>query len=99
MAGYPITKTDVDNRVGALIVALQGAFDEAITFKQRKLDNDNILSDTILANLGFTPDEITTVRAAFGAIEALYAIARNGALPAGPDNYFFHADKLSGLVV
>ena len=94
--GYPINKTDLDNRMGGLILQVRDGLANCVAFKSL-LDDSSVLGDDVLTGLGYGSGEITTIRAAFGAMSSLNSIAHAGALPGGPDDYFFNAKHLTGI--
>jgi hypothetical protein len=94
--GYPITKVDLDNRMGALVLALRGALANCVSFKVL-LDDTTILPDATLTSLGYTSGEITTIRAAFTDLKKLSDIANNAAVQAATNDFWFNAKHLTGI--
>lgn len=94
--GYAITKVDLDNRLGALVLALRNAFADCVEFKTL-LDDSSILPDATLATLDCSPDEITTIRATFADIKKLSDIASGAAVQAAPNDFWFAAKHLTGI--
>lgn len=100
--GYPVTGSDINNRAGALIVALWQDL-EAIRQFKAWLD-DATHDDTFLNNAGITGSsssgDVKTLRDAFADLAGatgLYGVAHGTVTPSGASNYFFNAKKLSGV--
>jgi len=98
--GYPITKVDLDNRMGGMIVNVRAALGECVNFKAGFLDDATLGTDAVLSALGYTAGEITTIRNAFIAMKLVSDIAR-GQIAQGvsPADFYFDAKKLIGLNV
>lgn len=94
--GYAITKVDVDNQMGRLIVSVREALNECVDFK-RWLDDAALGTDTFLGGLGYTGGEITTIRAAFTAMNTLNNLAHAAATQPATNDFFFDAKKLTGI--
>ena len=94
--GYPITKTDLDNRMGAMIVNVRDALEACVLFKAL-LDDATILPDATLTTLGYSAGEITQVRAAFSSMKSLRDISRALATQASTNDFWFDAKHLAGL--
>jgi hypothetical protein len=97
-AGYPITKTDLDNRIGAMIVNVRDALDACVLFKAL-LDDSTILGGTALtaAPLSYSAAEDTQIRAAFSSMKSLSDISRGLATQAITNDFWFDAKHLCGL--
>lgn len=96
-AGYVITKTDLDNRIGAMIVAVRDALNACVTFKATQLDDATILPDATLTGMGYSGPEITQIRAAFSAMKNLSDLSRNTATLPVSNDFWFDAKHLAGL--
>jgi hypothetical protein len=94
--GYPITKTDLDNRMGALIVNVRDALEACVLFKAL-LDDSTILPDATLTTLGYSAGEITQIRSAFTSLKSLRDISRATATQASTNDFWFDAKHLAGL--
>jgi hypothetical protein len=94
--GYPITKADLDNRMGAAVVTLRDALIAIIALKA-ELDDSTILPDATLTTLGYSAGEITQLRAAFTDLAKLDAISRSTATQAVVNDFWFNAKHLAGL--
>jgi hypothetical protein len=95
-AGYPITKTDLDNRMGQAILAVRQSLVEVVRIKAM-LDDATILPDATLTSLGYSPGEITQIRAAFTDLKKLYDISIAAATQASVNDFWFNAKHLTGL--
>lgn len=95
-AGYPITKVDLDNRMGQSILALRQALDEIKRIKTM-LDDTTILPDATLTTLGYTSGEITQLRAAFTDLSKLRDISIAAATQSSVNDFWFNAKHLTGL--
>lgn len=94
--GYAITKTGLDNTMGALVVGLRDALNACVSFKA-ELDDTAILPDAVLTALGYGSGEITTIRAAFTDLKKLSDISRAGAVQAATNDFWFNAKLLAGV--
>lgn len=92
-AGWPLDKNTLDQRAGQVVIAVYQALREAAEFKAR-LDG---LDNAAFQAMGYTDDDRDTVRAAAAAMDTLHSVSHAGALPAGPDDFFFHGKKLTGV--
>lgn len=93
--GYAVTKVDVDNTMGRLIVAARESLLDCVAFK-KWLDDAALGTDAFLTTLGYSAGEITTIRAAFTAMNNLNNIAHNAGTQATTNDFFFDAKKLTG---
>lgn len=96
MPGYPITKVDLDNRMGQTVLAARQALVEVARFKAM-LDDSTILPDATLTSLGYSAGEITQLRAAFTDLKKLYDISTGAATQASTNDFWFNAKHLTGL--
>lgn len=101
--GYPITKTDMDNRIGVMVVNLRAALQAPASFKSKFLDDATLGTDAFLQGLGYTGSvsagEIQTIRAAFADMSKLNDIANNAATQSPSNDFWFWAKHLVGLNV
>jgi len=97
--GYPVTKTDLDNRMGQMIVNVRASLLACVQFKDGYLDDSALGNDTFLGALGYTAGEITTIRASFTAMKNLSGIAKGTGTQASTNDFYFDAKKLIGLNV
>jgi hypothetical protein len=95
-AGYPITKVDLDNRMGQAILAARQSLVEIVRIKAM-LDDTTILPDATLTSLGYSGAEITQIRAAFTDLKKLSDIANAAAVQAATNDFWFNAKHLTGL--
>lgn len=94
--GYAVNKVDVDNQMGRLIVEVREALDACADFKTW-LDDAALGTDAFLTTLGYSAGEITTIRAAFSAMNNLRRIAHAEINQASQNDFFFDAKKLTGI--
>jgi len=94
--GYPVTKIDLDNLMGRLVVALRDDLNAIVSFKA-ELDDTAILPDATLTGLGYTSGEITTIRASFADLKKLSDIAKAAATQSATNDFWFNAKLLAGL--
>jgi hypothetical protein len=94
--GYPVTKTDLDNRMGALIVNVRDALNACVLFKAL-LDDTSILPDATLTALGYSAGEITQIRAAFSSMKSLSDISRAVSTQPSANDFWFDAKHVAGL--
>lgn len=96
MPGYPITKVDLDNRMGQAILAVRQALVEIVRVKAM-LDDTTILPDATLTSLGYSAPEITQIRAAFTDLKKLYDVSTAAATQGATNDFWFNAKHLTGL--
>ena|SRR5258707_1343125 len=98
--GFPATKSDFDSRAGSLVTAVRDDLYRCSLFCA--LLQSSPWADANLIALGYTQAEVTTLKGAFtdlgGAGVSLYGIAHGGTLPGGPNDFFFNAKLLTGVV-
>lgn len=99
MLGYPITKQTLDNKAAQLVVSLRNTLTgiEALNAWLGQQPDETLLGLRDVANAGYTPDEVSTLRAAFAALQVLSDVAHARTAKAAPDNYLFFANRLVGL--
>lgn len=101
--GYVITKTDLDNRMGGMVVALRAALAAPALFKVKFFDDATLGTDAFLQGLGYTGSvsagEIQIMRNAFGDMSKLNDIANNAATQSSTNDFWFSAKHLIGLNV
>lgn len=97
--GYPVTKADLDNRMGSMIVNVREAFLKCVQFKDGWLDDAALGTDAFLGTLGYTSPEIAIIRSAFTAMKNLSGIAKGTGTQASTNDFYFDAKKLIGLNV
>jgi hypothetical protein len=97
-AGYQANLLDINNRAGALCVALWSDLEEVRKFKLWLDDSSH--NDAFLTGLGMVSADVTTLRAAFadlGGTSGLWAVAHGTFAPAGASNYFANSKLLTGV--
>jgi hypothetical protein len=100
-AGYAITKTDLDNRMGSAVVALRDAFIAIVALKA-ELDDSTILPTATMTGsaptgLAYSSADDTMIRAAFTDLAKLWDISRNVATQSTTNDFWFNAKHLCGL--
>lgn len=93
-AGYPMTKADLDNRMGGMIVAVRDSLIACVALKAM-LDDTSMLPDATLTGLGYTGGDITQIRAAFTAMKSLSDISRGLATQPAANDFWFDAKHLA----
>jgi hypothetical protein len=98
MAGYPVTRVDLDNMMGNLIVAVRDDLRAVASFKAM-LDDTSLLTDSFLqtAPLSYSAGDCTEIRAAFSDLAKLYDISRALATQGAANDFWFNAKHLVGL--
>ena len=94
--GYPINKDVINSRAGYLIVTLRQVF-EGIETMKGVLDR---YTTQDLVDMGFdeaTLSEVSTLKSAFTDLNNLAQIANNNGTQATANDFFFWADKLTGV--
>jgi len=94
-AGYTVNKTDLDNLMGRLIVAVRDDLNACVSFKAL-LDDASILPDATLTALGYSGADITQLRAAFSAMKSLSDISRALTTQPATNDFWFDAKHLCG---
>lgn len=97
-AGYPITRADLDNRMGGMIVAVRDSLSACVLFKA-SLDDATLLPDSTLqaAPLSYSAGDCTQIRAAFAAMQSLNNISRALATQGSVNDFWFDGKHLAGL--
>lgn len=98
MPGYAFTRTDLDNRMGALISALRTDLQNIVEFKAL-LDDTSLLTDTLLqaAPYNYSSADTTLIRAAFADLKKLSDIASAAATQSATNDFWFNAKHLTGI--
>jgi hypothetical protein len=96
--GFPISKSDIDNRAGQLVMTLRDTLANCARFCDLLNDTSIFANDTALTALGYSQAEVTTLRASFTDMKSLYNVSHaNGTVPSNND-FFFNAKHLTGVV-
>ena len=82
-----------------MIVAVRASLLTCVQFKDNWLDDTALGTDTFLTTLGYSPTEITTIRASFSAMKSLSNIAKAAGTQPSANDFYFDAKKLIGLNV
>jgi hypothetical protein len=98
-----MTKVDLDNRMGAMVVNLRAALLAPATFKAKFFDDATLGTDAFLQALGYTGSvstgEIQTMRASFADMSKLNDIANAAATQSSTNDFWFNAKHLIGYNV
>lgn len=92
--GYLADKATIDNRTGQLVQTLRETF---TGINRAKLFLDS-LTDPNLTALGYSAGDITLLRASMTDLENLRLTAIGSRTQPSASNFFFNADKLTGIV-
>jgi len=96
--GFSIAKADLDTRAGQLATSLRDDLFNCAKFCDLLNDTSIFANDAALTALGYTSGEVTLLRASFTDLKSLYSISHAGTLPGGPNDFWFNAKHLSGVV-
>lgn len=94
--GYPINKAVLDARAGLLVIQLRNSFQDVERYWQWLNDPGHTDSD-LIEKFGYTQEDCDTLRAGIAALAKLSRVARGQATVPTADNFWFHAQKLTGL--
>lgn len=94
--GFPMTKADIDTRLGLEVGDLWKAL-AAIHARRQWLD-DSAHNTTFMttAPLSYTSGEDTTIRAAITDLDKLWQISHAAATQGAANDFFFNAKLLGG---
>jgi hypothetical protein len=93
-AGWPADKNTIDQRAGQVVIALRQALDEVVGFKSF-LDRT---PDPTLAALGYSEGDIATLKSGITDLATLRALAHAQATQPAPNDFFFFAKNLTGVL-
>jgi hypothetical protein len=98
--GFPATKADWDSRLGQFATALAS---DLYNWNQLFIRaTSSLWGSSGLQAIGYTAAEATAVINACtdlgGSGISLFNVAHGGTLPAGPNDFFFNAKQLTGVV-
>lgn len=94
-AGFPLTKDQLDTRVGQVAQQVRSSLADAAQVKAL-LDRSDI-TDAALIALGYTQAEVTLIRASFTDLYNLNRVATAQATQPAANDFFFNAKKLLGV--
>lgn len=92
--GIAITKEDLDQRVGTVVIQLLSAFKQVDILSGFLVPQ---AASAISTTFGYTIDEATTLKTAFTDLANLAAVARGTQVQATARNAFTYAGRLAGL--
>jgi hypothetical protein len=104
VAGYPITKADLDNTMGRLVQALAADFAAIVAFK-KLLDDTTILPDGVLTALGYSGPvgtagtDLQIIRSSFTDLAKLRDISYAQATQSPANDFWFNAKHLTGIAL
>ena len=93
-AGFQVTRSALDQRIGAIVVAGEAWFDDAnrmASWLAAQVDAD-------LVALGYTQAEVTAMKGAFVDLANLRATAYGQRAQSPASNFWFNATKLRGIL-
>ena len=91
--GFPAEAGQINNRAGSLAMALRD------TFRDIKDFNDflNGKAEADLTALGFSPEEVTLLKASFVDLNKLGLIGIGQEIQPAPNDFFWNAKNLLGV--
>lgn len=99
MAGYPVNKNVIDSRAGYLVKTLRDTLAQVVTLKA-VLDG---LSTEQLEAMGYVEDtesgvtEVSWLKSGITDLAALASVANGQGTQAQANDFFFWADRLTGV--
>jgi hypothetical protein len=96
--GFSLTKADIDNRAGSLILATRNDLALCAQFCDLLNDTSIFPNDAALTALGYSSGEVSTLRAAFTDMKSLYSVARAAATVPSANDFWYNAKHLVGVV-
>jgi hypothetical protein len=96
--GFEINKAGIDQRAGGLVLALRDDLYRAAQFCDLLNDTSIFANDAALIAYGYTQGEVTTLRASFTDLKALYNVSHAAGTVPSANDFFFNAKHLTGLV-
>ena len=91
--GFPTDKASIDSWAPTVVVELRTAMDQVLRIKAW-LDTQQTVD---LTNLGYTSAEAALLVSAVTDLSNLVATARGQRTQPAQSNFFFNADKLTGI--
>jgi len=91
--GLPVTKDEIDARAGDLARAFQRAFGDVVTMQSFLAATPN----ADLELLGYTPDEVATLKTAFADLTQLANIWIGGVALPDPKDFRVFVSRLWGV--
>jgi hypothetical protein len=94
--GFPLTRASLDSQVGNLIVTARDGLDACSAFLLR-FESVNASRHQDLLDAGYTEADIALINGGFFGIDALNKVGHAGALPGGPNDFWFQANQMIAL--
>jgi hypothetical protein len=91
--GLTVTKTELDTRAGDIARSFQDRFADVITMQAFL----NKTPNADLETMGYTPDEVATLKTAFSDLTQLSEIWIGSAALAGPKDFRVFVSRLWGV--
>ena len=98
--GRSLTKSDVDNRIAAIVESLWSSLDNANSLNSWMTDTNLGGTDANLTALGYASGELATLRAGvadLGSVSGLWGVAHAQSHPAANNDFFFRAKLWTGI--
>lgn len=93
--GYPVTKATLDNRAGALVEQLRQIFDGVESLKAWL---DARPDAELQADYGYSAEDVAVLKSAITDLDKLRRIGAGTEVQAAVSDFFFWADRLTGIV-
>ncbi|HEX2551641.1 MAG TPA: hypothetical protein VHK64_08610 [Nocardioidaceae bacterium] len=101
MAGRSLAALDVNNRAAACVEQVWGALDQCNQFYKWLTDSNNTTAILTASPVNLPSADDTVIRSAISDLgsttNGLWAVAHGIFVPAGTNNFFANAKKLSGV--
>ena len=91
--GLPVTKSEIDARAGDIARAFQDHFGDVVTMQTFLVATPNADLET----LGYTPDEVATLKTAFADLTQLGTIWTGAAALTAPKDFRIFVSRLWGV--
>jgi hypothetical protein len=91
--GLPVTKSEIDTRAGDIARGFQDHFGDVITMQQFLVATP----DADLVAMGYTPDEVASLKTAYADLTQLGSIWTGQAALAAPKDFRVFVSRLWGV--
>lgn len=97
--GYPVNKAVIDSRAGYLVKTLRDVFDGIQTLKGvlDGLTTDQLVAMGYVENVGTGVTEVSWLKSGITDLAALAAVANGQQAQTPANDFFFWADRLTGV--